>query len=156
MHRFGSRDGEVRPKKRMSKRTIFIRYWRTLGLLLLLVTVACRGGAEGLDDIMVDLAIDPDPPRLGPATLTVTLHDTEGEPVVGAEMSLEGNMNHAGMVPVLAKAIEISPGRYEAPLEFTMGGDWFVLVQALLSDGRSLEQKFDVPAVDATCGTPAP
>jgi hypothetical protein len=156
MLRFDSRDREVRQKNRMDKKTTLVPYWHILGFLLLLATIGCRGGAEGLDDVIVDLTIDPDPPRLGLTTLTVTLHDMEGGPIVGAEMSLEGNMNHAGMVPVLAKAIEISPGRYEAPLEFSMGGDWFVLVQALLSDGRILEQKIDVPGVDATCGTSVP
>jgi hypothetical protein len=61
------------------------------------------------------------------------------------------------MVPVVAQAREVSPGHYEADLEFTMGGDWFILVRADLPDGRSLERSVDVPAVDAICGdTPTP
>jgi hypothetical protein len=106
--------------------------------------------------VVVDLQVTPDPPHIGPATVVVTLNDAQGQPIAGAEMSLEGNMNHAGMVPVLAEASEVSPGRYEATLEFTMGGDWFILVQAALPDGRALEHQVDVPGVDALCGTPAP
>jgi hypothetical protein len=91
------------------------------------------------------------------ATLTVDLRDAAGEPITGATVEVEGNMNHAGMVPVLSEAQEVSPGHYQADLEFTMGGDWFILVRAQLPDGRSLERQVDVPGVDLVCGeTPSP
>jgi hypothetical protein len=105
----------------------------------------------------VDLAIAPQPPQIGPAIITATLRDANGQPIEGAEVELEGNMNHAGMVPVSAKASEVAAGRYEADLEFTMGGDWFILVRARLPDGRSMERAIDVPGVDTICSeTPAP
>lgn len=127
------------------------------GLLLLLSLVGCSRGAKDLPEIAVDLVISPEPPQLGPAAITVTLQDAEGEPISGARVELEGNMNHAGMVPVFADAVEVTPGRYQASLEFTMGGDWFILVRADLPDGRSMERKIDVPGVDAICGdTPTP
>lgn len=127
------------------------------GLLLLLSLVGCSRGAKDLPEIAVDLVISPEPPQLGPAAITVTLQDAEGEPISGARVELEGNMNHAGMVPVFADAGEVTPGRYQASLEFTMGGDWFILVRADLPDGRSMERKIDVPGVDAICGdTPTP
>jgi hypothetical protein len=72
-------------------------------------------------------------------------------------MQLEGNMSHAGMVPVFAQAVETEAGQYEADLEFTMAGDWFILVQADLPDGRSMEHKVDLPGVDVFCSdTPSP
>lgn len=125
-------------------------------LLMIGATIACRGEGDTLQDVEVGLRVVPDPPRSGLAVVEVTLHDAAGQPLAGAEMSLEGNMNHAGMVPVLAQAAEVSPGRYEAVLEFTMGGDWFILVQATLPDGRTLKRQIAVPGVDAFCGTPAP
>jgi hypothetical protein len=125
-------------------------------LLVVVALVGCRGGTEELEDVTLDLALTPNPPYAGPAMVVVELTDVAGEAITGAKITLEGNMNHAGMVPVLAKMVEEAPGRYEATLEFTMGGDWFILVQAALSDGRSLEYKVDVPGVDAFCGTPAP
>jgi hypothetical protein len=107
--------------------------------------------------VAVDLTIDPDPPHIGPVTINLTLRDAQGQPIIGAQVELEGNMSHAGMVPVLARAVEVSPGAYSAPLEFTMGGDWFILVRATLPDGRSMERKFDVPGIDILCGeTPTP
>lgn len=125
-------------------------------LLIFGVTTACRGEEDTLQDVAVGLQVMPDPPRIGSAVVEVTLLDAAGQPVAGAEMSLEGNMNHAGMVPVLARAAEVSPGHYEAALEFTMGGDWFILVEATLTDGRTLKRKVAVPGVDAFCGTPVP
>ena len=131
--------------------------WLGLGLSLLLVLTACGRGGKDLPDVAVELSIEPEPPQLGPAAITVMLRDAGGEPLSGAEVELEGNMNHAGMVPVFAAAVEVAPGRYQADLEFTMGGDWFILVRADLADGRSMERKIDVPGVDTICAdTPTP
>jgi hypothetical protein len=91
--------------------------------------------------------VSPDPPAVGPATVTVTLQDDGGKPITGATVQVEGNMNHAGMEPVFGTAQEKNPGRYEAPLEFTMGGDWFLLINASLADGRKVNQKVDVAGV---------
>jgi hypothetical protein len=134
-----------------------MKRWLGTGLLLLLLLVGCGRGAMDLPEVGVDLAIEPDPPRIGPAVVTVALRDADGQPIRGAVVTLEGNMSHAGMVPVLADAVEVAEGRYRAELEFTMGGDWFILVQADLPDGRSMERKVDVPGVDLFCGdTPEP
>jgi hypothetical protein len=119
--------------------------------------VGCARSSKDLPDVAAGLVVEPSPPQIGAATITVTLADTEGHPISGADIALEGNMNHAGMVPVFAQASEVAPGQYEASLEFTMGGDWFILVRADLPDGRSMERKFDIPGVDAICGdTPSP
>ena len=116
-------------------------------LTLCLLLTACGGTEESLPDVAVELTVSPDPPLVGPATVVVTLHDADGQAIEGAEMQLEGTMTHAGMVPVFADADETSPGQYEAELEFTMGGDWVVIVRATLPDGRSLEREIDVPGV---------
>lgn len=127
------------------------------GILLLVALAGCSRGGQDLADIKMDLDIQPQPPQLGLATMTLTLDDIQGQPISGAAVVLEGNMTHAGMVPVLAQAAEVAPGLYRTELEFTMGGDWFILVRAELPDGRSLERKIDVPGVDAVCGdTPEP
>jgi hypothetical protein len=137
-----------------------VGYW-VLGIgtlcCLLLGLASCARGGQDLPDVGVDLQIEPQPPRLGLGTITVELTDAGGAPIEGARVELEGNMNHAGMVPVFAPAEEVAPGRYRAELEFTMGGDWFILVRADLPDGRSLERQIDIPAVDDICGdTPEP
>jgi len=126
-------------------------------LLLLVVLVSCGRGTKDLPEIGVALSIEPQPPQIGEATITVALSDAAGQPIGGANVALEGNMTHAGMVPVFTTASEVTPGEYRAELEFTMGGDWFILVRADLPDGRSMERKVEVPGVDTICSeTPSP
>ena len=125
--------------------------WQLLITLFVLsvLLVACRRGAsQDISEIQVELAVSPNPPEVGLVTVDVALTNANNEPISGAEIELEGNMNHAGMVPVFSQATETEPGHYEAPLEFTMGGDWFILVKASLPDGRSLERKIDLPGVE--------
>ena len=43
-----------------------------------------------------------------------------------------------------AQARETAPGRYQAPMQFAMGGDWFVVVRAVLPDGRTLEREISI------------
>jgi len=102
------------------------------------------GVAEGVE---IGCTVKPEPPVVGTATVDVTLADDTGDPLAAAEVRVEGNMNHAGMVPSIATAHEVERGLYRADLELTMGGDWFVTVQATLADGRRVERTFPLPAV---------
>lgn len=116
------------------------------------LTACQRGQTQDIEEINLDLAVAPNPPAVGPAMLTLDLSDANNQPITGAAIDLEGNMSHAGMTPVFAEATEVEPGRYEAPLEFTMGGDWFIVVLATLPDGRQLERQIDLPGVEANGG----
>jgi hypothetical protein len=110
--------------------------------------MGCQPPAQSTSGIKLEWSVKPDPPRVGPATVSLSLADEKtGRAVEGAELRLEGNMSHPGMKPVFGAAGEVAPGRYEAPLEFTMGGDWFILVDATLRDGRKLQKQVDVPGV---------
>ena len=125
---------------------------------LLLASVACAcallGAAckltEPTPDFRVEHDVSPSPPAVGPATVSLRVTDfLASKPVSGARIRLEGNMTHPGMTPVFAEATEAEPGRYRATLEFTMAGDWVVLVHAALADGRKIERQFDVKVVRA-------
>lgn len=75
----------------------------------------------------------------GPALVRVHLHDEAG-PVTGAQVTVTGDMTHAGMVPVIREATEREPGLYETTdFEFSMGGDWFLLAAVELQDGSRFE-----------------
>jgi hypothetical protein len=118
--------------------------------LMALILVGCGGTPEDRSDITMDLSLVPDPPRVGPAEVIITLRNEDSMPVQEAGVRVEATMTHAGMVPVFAEASEVAPGRYPAMLEFTMGGgDWVIVVGAELADGRSLERQFEVPGVKA-------
>lgn len=107
-------------------------------MLLSTLAAGCRGDLdEGDGSLTLDLAFSPTPPAVGPARLIIILEDTAGVPVEGARVVIEGNMSHAGMVPVLATAEAEGPGRYGvAAFEFTMAGEWVLTVEANLPDGR--------------------
>lgn len=125
----------------------------------LLAAVACACALLGFacklteptPDFLVQHDVSPSPPGVGrPATVSLKVIDfLASKPVSGARIQLEGNMSHAGMTPVFAEAQEAEPGRYRATLEFTMAGDWVVLVHAALPDGRKIERQFDVKGVRA-------
>jgi len=126
------------------------------GLFLLLIPAlalsACGAPgssqpAQGHPDITVALA----PAPAGPSGqfLTVTLTDRAGAAITDVRVGLEGNMNHAGMIPVLADPVaddaDGSPdGVYTVPFAFTMRGDWIVTVAVTQADGATFSQDFDL------------
>ena len=116
--------------------------------LLLGLLAACGGqpSASGAENSTIALSFEPSPPKVGSSKVALDLTEG-GQALVGAKVHIEGNMNHAGMVPVLADATEDSPGHYTAELEFTMGGDWILLVDATTVDGRQLNWRKDVSGV---------
>jgi hypothetical protein len=112
--------------------------------MLVLLLTACSRGSSQQPDVQVTLDVAPKPPVVGAATVTVSLAEQSGAPITGANVNLEGDMSHAGMQSVQAQAREVSPGRYQAEIHFTMGGDWFVVVHAALPDGRTLEREMSI------------
>jgi YtkA-like len=120
-----------------------------LALALAAWPAACSPPAaeDGAADVQLALATEPSPPVTGPVRLVLTLADASGAPLAGASLRLEANMSHAGMTPVLAQPADLGGGRYAADVELGMGGDWFVLVDGTLPDGRGLHRKLDLPGV---------
>lgn len=87
------------------------------------------------------------PARVGDVTITIRLKDNSDQPIAGARVMLEGNMSHAGMGPVFAKANEIGPGQYRTNMNLSMAGDWQILVHLTLPDGREMDQGFEIKEV---------
>ena len=133
------------PGYRGARRGLFV----VVLALAVLPLSGCRRepAGEKPPGIDVKVQVEPAPPRVGPVTVIVTLAEAGGGPLRGAEVKVEGGMNHAGMKPEFGDAREVEPGRYEAPLQLTMGGDWFLLVDARLADGRTVHEQVDVPGV---------
>lgn len=130
------------PKRRRGTNKIF-------GLCLLCLFVAgvagCRSNSTG--DVTVVHEVAPQPPRVGPVTITLRVTDASRKPLSGAHIKLEGNMSHAGMAPVFADASEVEPGRYRANMELTMAGDWIFLVHLTLRNGQTVERQFEIKGV---------
>lgn len=119
------------------------------GLCAGLFLAGCQRRPQAQDGVSVEHEIDPSPPRVGTARVALRVSDAAGRPLSGARVTLEGNMSHAGMRPVFGEARESGAGRYESALEFTMGGDWVILVRLTLPDGRKIERQFDVKGVQS-------
>ena len=78
----------------------------------------------------------------------VQVMDQTGQPVTDATVSLEGNMNHGGMAPMFGAAVNDdadgqADGRYQAPIQLNMLGDWIMTVTVKRSDGTTVNQ--DIP-----------
>lgn len=124
----------------MGKRWLII-----LALLCLIGTTACERASQNREAaVRIELIGPLFPPPVGTGQVMVKVSDLEGNPVDDAEVTIRGDMAHAGMVPVLSEAEPIGAGTYQAGLEWTMAGDWVVTVTAGLADGRQTSQSFDL------------
>jgi hypothetical protein len=128
---------------------------RALALALVGISLfACTRQSQQPDPapgIQGNLRVEPQPPTMGSTELVITLTGANGAPLEEAKVSVRGDMNHAGMVPVFGSAEETEPGVYRAPFRWTMGGDWTVTVIIEMADGTEAERTFPV-TVDAGAG----
>jgi periplasmic copper chaperone A len=122
----------------------------TVLILLTFVFVACQrpGSSPEVDNSGLQIALQP---MLPEETLVVILTHEDGAPVTDATVALEGNMNHAGMIPVLAEAVTddadgSADGHYQLPFTFTMLGDWIITVNVTQAGGSSFSRNLDVRA----------
>jgi hypothetical protein len=118
------------------------------GCLALASSLACTRERSADIPLRIAWAIDPAPPAAGVSTLVrVVVSDDQQQPVTGARLRLEGHMSHPGMTPVTADMIESTQGTYEAQLQFSMAGDWLLVVAGALSDGTRVTQQLELAGV---------
>jgi YtkA-like len=119
--------------------------WPILALVCGLVSTACGRRAVLAEDVSVEWKLTPAPPIVGtPALGEITLRDRAHRPVHGARLQVVGLMSHPGMAPVFPAVTERGDGVYQVRLQFTMGGDWILLVTGLLPDGRKFSHQIDI------------
>ena len=94
-----------------------------------------------------DWTLSPAPPRVGPAVLHLKIQDAAGRPLGGATLRIEAHMTHPGMAPEITSAIEGAPGSYAAAIQFTMPGDWLLIVTGTGPNSESLRYLIDLPHV---------
>ena len=126
---------------------MFLRRSSVVALCVsLALPLGCRREVALLDFNLTH-EVSPQPPRVGPTTITLRLTDHSAKPITGAHITVEGNMSHAGMTPVFANATEVEPGSYRATIELSMSGDWVVIAHATLADGRRVNDQFEINGV---------
>jgi periplasmic copper chaperone A len=99
----------------------------------------------------LQIGLIPAPGGINGDYLQVQLADASGAPITDAQVALEGNMTHAGMVPVTAAAVTddadgSSDGTYQLPFQFSMLGDWIITVDITLADGTTVTRDIEVTA----------
>lgn len=130
---------------RVRRRALFLAVLLVTGLVLLGGCGRSQSAApQTQDDYQVTFATEPAQPLIGDGTVIITVKDKTGQPVDGAQLAIEANMNHAGMVPVNAEAAGGQAGVYRVPLKWTMGGAWYVDVQITTTAGETIQRRFPV------------
>jgi hypothetical protein len=101
------------------------------GVVLLLTAFSCfflSCAPQPQNDLKIGLEVTN--PKVGkiPVTLSVTY---QNKPLKNAQITVRGDMTHAGMAPVQQSAREIGGGKYVLDnFHFTMSGDWVLTVTA--------------------------
>ena len=119
-----------------------MRALRFFALLLALVLLAaCRQQQPTADNIQLALTVTD--MNVGETTLLVEVSDSAGKrlPDPGT-LTVRGNMDHAGMAPVLAESRTANDGVFALPFEWTMAGGWSVEAALTLADGTVAAQVF--------------
>jgi YtkA-like len=109
--------------------------------------IGCDRAVRPSSNVTVAFESMPRPARVGAVTLDFTLADATAKPVVGAHLTTEADMTHAGMSPVFGTVEEKQPGRYESTLKLEMAGDWVILLRGKLPAGEKLERQFELSDV---------
>lgn len=112
-------------------------------VVVLLVAVACRQEAS-VSAENVDLDVSVTDSLVGDTTLVVTVTDDEGNPIENpGTLSLRGDMNHAGMIPVIREASDATNGVFTVPFEWTMGGAWILEATLTLPNDEVVTETFN-------------
>src|SRR6266478_9506800 len=80
-------------------------------------------------DLLVQIAIDPDPPRAGDNVVHATVKDANGRPVDGARVELVYDMPAMGAMPEMkgsGEAKALGGGKYDVSYSLSMLGDWYI------------------------------
>jgi hypothetical protein len=125
-------------------------YGKTAALLLALLMsiTACRQEEPPpaqAEAVLITFAVQPPTLVVGEALLLIgVVEDETLNAVEVSRLTVRGDMDHAGMVPVIAESTGGEGGQFEIPFQWTMGGDWIVEVTAELADGRTVTETFNV------------
>jgi hypothetical protein len=148
MENFVQMEIELKPSQwRLVIRSVVIGLILMIGVLL----AACGGVKQTNNTNGLQITVSPAPEGVNGKYLTIQLTDASGKPVTDAVVSLEGNMQHAGMAPVTTNGVRDEAdgnkdGKYQAPFAFTMLGDWVLSVSVQKADGAKVQQDINVTA----------
>ena len=101
---------------------------KKLFLILLLAFASCAPKTPSKLDVTLELS--PSTPRIGKTDVVLKLM-RDKQILEGWNVSVEGNMTHAGMGTVDGTVTEMGGGKYRVKnFDFNMSGDWVLTVTA--------------------------
>ena len=118
------------------------RIGRQISALLLILAIAgCRQQQHTTADIQLELSASVT--HVGETTLLVSVSDKAGKAIANpGSLSVRGDMNHAGMAPVIAESDAAIDGVFALPFEWTMAGGWIVEASLKLPNGDVANKTF--------------
>ena len=99
----------------------------TVALLAACAQKHDTAGALHAGDLLVQLQLDPDPPRAGENTLHLFVMDAQGKPVDGAQLGFVYDMQAMGAMPEMKGGGDTRAtggGKYQIAYPLSMAGDW--------------------------------
>ncbi len=127
------------------------------------VNKATTGPFHAAGLFRVQVAIDPEQPKVGKNRLTVIVHDKDGHPVDDAAVSAIAEMPAMGAMPAMQAPADIKPegggGRYHGQFELPMAGPWPLTIN-IEAGGEMAELVFELNTssrgLTLTSATPSP
>ncbi|MCY3797481.1 MAG: copper chaperone PCu(A)C [Chloroflexi bacterium] len=113
------------------------------GLAIVLIVVAACRQQQPAAPADIQLELKASDTLVGETTLMLMVTDADGKPLSNpGTLSVRGDMNHAGMVPVFAEAEGATDGVFSLPFEWTMAGSWLVEASLKLPSGDIASETF--------------
>ena len=104
------------------------------------VSTCERAQRRGTAELEVRLHVDPDPPAVGKAQLTVAVTDVSWRPLNGAHVTVSGTRMDGRGAPAEAVAVGRGAGQYLVPgFDFEATGGWTLTIRVELAGGQWTE-----------------
>lgn len=108
--------------------------------------IAGEDTAYAVGPFQITAYFQPDPPRVGTNTLTLTIRDTDGQPVEDATIDATATMPAMGAMPEMRSQGQVTTegkGRYRLMFDLSMAGSWPLTLNIRTPDGREAELPFN-------------
>ena len=114
---------------------------RLLALVAIaLLAAGCTGKADKAQSgapLNLSTTFSPDPPKQGPETITVTLADSSGAPVKGADVKISTTMPAMSMTGPTVTGSDNGDGTYTAHMKLNYATSWKFVVSAASGENKA-------------------
>jgi len=108
--------------------------------------IAAENTAATVGPFQIAVTFQPDPPRVGKNTLSLSIRDTDGAAVEGLTIDATANMPAMGAMPEMrsrGQVIAQGRGHYRVAFDLPMAGSWPLSLSVRAPDGDQAEMQFN-------------